>query len=269
MVHQFSRNELAIGREGLNILRNSTVAILGVGGVGSFAAEALARTGVGRLILVDRDDISITNINRQIHSLMSTIGMEKVDVMRERIKDINPNCEVICLKMFYTEETYQQFFQEEIDFVIDASDTIIYKIHIIKECLRREIPFISSMGAAYKMDPTRIKVADLFKTSYDPIAKVMRSKLRKEGITRGVPVVYSDEQPLEIDEEVRRSIVTKEQEEGSIRKVKIPPPSNAFVPSVFGLTMASYVVSSLLDLGIYHIPHSIPVKKKGKDHAKV
>ena len=150
MLHQFSRNELAFGKEGLEIMKNSTVAVLGVGGVGTFAAEALARSGVGRLVLVDKDDVDITNVNRQIIALLSTIGQPKVDLMKERIKDINPECEVIALKMFYTEETYEQFFEHELDFVIDASDTISYKIHLMKECLKRNIPIISSMGAANK-----------------------------------------------------------------------------------------------------------------------
>ena len=124
MLHQFSRNELAIGKEGLNKLKNTTVAVLGIGGVGSFAAEALARSGVGRLILVDKDDVDITNVNRQLHALLSTVGKFKADLMKERIADINPECEVISLKMFYTEETYETFFSYGLDYVIDASDTI-------------------------------------------------------------------------------------------------------------------------------------------------
>ena len=135
MLHQFSRNELAVGKDGLEILKNTTVAILGIGGVGSFAVEALARSGVGTLILVDKDDIDITNVNRQIHALLSTVGEQKVDAMKKRIMDINPNCEVIALKMFYTDETYEDFFAYKPDYVIDASDTIIYKIHLMKELL--------------------------------------------------------------------------------------------------------------------------------------
>lgn len=264
MLHQFSRNELVIGKEGLNILKNSTVAILGVGGVGSFAAEALARSGIGRIILIDKDNVDITNINRQIHALLSTIGKSKVDLMKERIHEINRDCEVINLKMFYTEETYEQLFQYDIDFVIDASDTISYKIHIIKQCLEREIPFISSMGAANKMDPTRLRVADISETTYDPIAKVIRTKLRKEGITRGVPVVFSDEKPTKIREDVRKSIVTEEQERSNIRKQKIPPASNAFVPSVCGIIMANYVYTTLLNLNIYSLPKPKRIKIKNK-----
>jgi len=251
MLHQFSRNELAIGKEGLEILKNSTVAILGVGGVGSFSAEALARSGVGRLILVDKDDVDITNINRQIHALLSTIGQPKVDLMKERIKDINPECEVIALKMFYTEETFEEFFSYNPDFVIDASDTISYKIHLMKECLNRNIAIISSMGAANKMDPTRFKIADISKTHTDPIAKVIRTRLKKEGIKKGIPVVFSDESPIVIREDVRQRVGN---DQSQIRKAKMPPSSNAFVPSVAGLIMASYTVSQLLkDIKIYRV----------------
>jgi tRNA threonylcarbamoyladenosine dehydratase len=243
MLHQFSRNELAVGKEGLDIMKNSTVAVLGIGGVGSFAAEALARSGVGRLILIDKDDVDITNVNRQLIALLSTIGQPKADLMKERIKDINPECEVIALKMFYTEETYEQIFEYGLDFVVDASDTIIYKIHLMKECLKRGIPMISSMGAANKMDPTRFQIADISKTHTDPIAKVIRTKLRKEGIRKGIPVVFSDESPIVIREDVRK-VVGKD--DAPIRKAKMPPASNAFVPSAAGLIMASYVVRELL-----------------------
>ncbi|PDM41447.1 MULTISPECIES: tRNA threonylcarbamoyladenosine dehydratase [unclassified Geobacillus] len=251
MLHQFSRNELAIGKEGLEKLKNATVAVLGVGGVGSFAVEALARSGIGRLVLVDRDNVDITNINRQIHALLSTIGRPKVELMKERIADINPECEVIALQMFYTEETYEQFFSYDLDFVIDASDTIIYKVHLMKECLKRNIPIISSMGAANKMDPTRFRIVDISKTHTDPIAKIIRSKLRKEGIRSGIPVVFSDERPIIIREDVRKVVGN---DQSPIRKAQMPPSSNAFVPSVAGLIMASYVVRELLkDIKIYRV----------------
>lgn len=244
MLHQFSRNELAIGKEGLDKLRNSTVAVLGIGGVGTFSAEALARSGVGRLILIDKDDVDITNINRQIIALLSTVGRPKVELMKERIMDINPDCEVHALKIFYTEETYEEIFQFGLDFVIDASDTISYKIHLMKECLRRNIPLISSMGAANKMDPTRFQIADISKTHTDPIAKVIRTRLRKEGITKGIPVVFSDESPIVLREDVRKTVGN---DKSQIRKAKMPPSSNAFVPSVAGLIMAGYTVRKILE----------------------
>ncbi|MFC3883044.1 ThiF family adenylyltransferase [Bacillus songklensis] len=255
MLHQFSRNELAIGKEGLDKLKGSTVAVLGIGGVGSFSVEALARSGVGRLVLVDKDDVDITNVNRQIHALLSTVGRPKVDLMKERVADINPDCEVIALKMFYTEETYEEFFSYNLDYVVDASDTISYKIHLMKECLKRKIPIISSMGAANKMDPTRFRIADISKTHTDPIAKVIRTRLRKEGIRKGIPVVFSDESPIVIREEVRK-VVGNDQAE--IRKAKMPPSSNAFVPSVAGLIMAGHVITELLkDIEIYRVGQDI------------
>jgi tRNA threonylcarbamoyladenosine dehydratase len=164
--------------------------------------------------------------------------------MKERIADINPECEVIALKMFYTEETYEQFFSYGLDYVIDASDTISYKIHLMKECLKRKIPIISSMGAANKTDPTRFRVADISQTHTDPIAKVIRTRLKKEGIKKGIKVVFSDESPIVIREDVRKSIVPDENT--NIRKAKMPPSSNAFVPSVAGLIMAGHVIMDLL-----------------------
>src|SRR5690606_32383768 len=167
--HQFSRTELAIGPEGLQKMKESTVAVLGIGGVGGIAAEALARNGVGRIILIDKDVVDITNVNRQIHALTTTVGQPKAELMQERIKLINPDGDAIALKMFYPEETYEQLFHYPLDYVVDASDPISYKIHLIKECLKRNIPIISSMGAANKMDPTRFQVADISKTTMDPI----------------------------------------------------------------------------------------------------
>ena len=251
MLHQFSRNELAIGKEGLNKLKNTTVAILGVGGVGSFAAEACARSGVGHIILVDKDNVDITNINRQLVAYLSTVGKSKSAVMKERIAVINPECEVIDMHMFYTEETYESFFDLKPDYVIDASDTVIYKIHIIKECLKRKIPIISSMGAANKMDPTRFQIADISKTHTDPLAKVIRTKLRKEGIKKGVTVVFSDESPIVIRPDVAEYVGKPEAE---IRKAKMPPSSNAFAPSVAGLVAASWVINKILaDINIQRV----------------
>ncbi|MFD7520954.1 tRNA threonylcarbamoyladenosine dehydratase [Paenibacillus chitinolyticus] len=244
MLHQFSRTELAIGPEGLEVMKGSTVAVLGIGGVGSIAAEALARTGVGRIILIDKDVVDITNVNRQIHALTTTVGQPKADLMQERIKLINPECDAIALRMFYTEETYEQLFDYKPDYVLDASDTISYKIHLIKQCLERKIPMISSMGAANKMDPTKFQVADISKTTMDPIARVVRTKLRKEGIKKGVKVVFSTEEPKKPREDVTQRIVPENAPE--IRKAQQPPASNAFVPPVVGLIMVSVCVQDLL-----------------------
>ncbi|HUC91348.1 MAG TPA: tRNA threonylcarbamoyladenosine dehydratase [Paenibacillus sp.] len=244
MLHQFSRTELAIGPEGLGVMKRSTVAVLGIGGVGSIAADALARTGIGRILLIDKDVVDITNVNRQVIALTTTVGQPKADLMRDRIKLINPDCDVVSLRMFYTEETYEKLFEYELDYVIDASDTISYKVHLIKQCLKRRIPVISSMGAANKMDPTKFVVADISKTHTDPLARVVRTKLRKDGIRSGVKVVFSTEAPMKPREDVTQRIVPENAPE--IRKAQQPPASNAFVPPVAGLIMVSVVVRDLL-----------------------
>ena len=163
--------------------------------------------------------------------------------MKERIADVNKDCEVIGLHMFYTEETYEEIFGYAPDYVIDASDTISYKIHLIKECVARGIKIISSMGAANKLDPTRFKIADISKTHTDPIAKVIRLRLRKEGIKKGVPVVFSDESPIVVREDV---VDTVGKPDAQIRKAKMPPASNAYVPSVAGLVCASWVLNDIV-----------------------
>ncbi|MDN4618769.1 tRNA threonylcarbamoyladenosine dehydratase [Paenibacillus sp. PsM32] len=245
MLNQFSRTELAFGSEGMEVMKNSTVAVLGIGGVGSIAVEALARTGVGRIILIDKDTVDITNINRQIHALTTTVGQKKADLMVDRVKLINPECEAIALNMFYTEETYEELFKYDLDYVIDASDTIIYKIHLIKQCLERNIPVISSMGAANKMDPSQFQVADISQTKMDPIARIVRTKLRQEGIKKGVKVVFSTEKPMKPRQDITDKIVPENAPE--IRKAKQPPASNAFVPPVAGLIMVSVTVRELLE----------------------
>ncbi|WP_019415506.1 ThiF family adenylyltransferase [Paenisporosarcina sp. TG20] len=250
MLHQFSRNELAVGTEGVDLLRSTTVAILGIGGVGSFAAEACARSGVGKIILVDKDNVDITNINRQLVAYTSTVGRSKSEIMKERILDINPNCEVYDLHMFYTEETFEEFFSYNLDYVIDASDTIIYKVHLMKECIARNVKIISSMGAANKTDPTKFQIADISKTHTDPLAKIIRKKLRKEGIYKGIPVVFSDESPIVVRPDIVETVGNPNAE---IRKAKMPPSSNAFVPSVAGLVAASWVIND--------ITREIPVKR--------
>lgn len=244
MKHQFSRNELAYGQEGLDLLKEQTVVVLGVGGVGSFAAEALARTNIGHIILIDKDDVDITNVNRQLHALTSTIGQSKVTLMEERIKLINPDCKVTSLHMFYTEDTYEELFEQyDIDYFIDASDTIMYKVHLMGQCLNRGIKVISSMGAANKTDPTRFQIEDISKTHTDRMARIIRQKLKKKGIRKGIPVVFSDESPIIIREDVKATVGD---ENAPTRKAQIPPSSNAFVPSVVGLICASYVINDIL-----------------------
>jgi tRNA A37 threonylcarbamoyladenosine dehydratase len=247
ILHRFSRTELAIGPEGLEKMKQSSICVLGIGGVGSFAVEALARTGVGRLILVDRDNVDITNVNRQIHAFEDTVGKPKVELMQERVLRINPDCEVVPLKMFYTPETRDTLFAHDMDYVIDAVDTISSKIDLIVECKKRGIPIVSSMGAANKMDPSQFRVLDISRTTVDPIAKVIRRELRKRGIFEGVPVVCSSEHPLVPREDVRRTMVSPDVEAAStVRKAKNPPASIAFVPPVAGMILASVAVRDLL-----------------------
>lgn len=230
MVHMFDRTELLVGSSGLEILSRAKVAIFGVGGVGSFVAEALARSAVGTLVLVDHDEIDVTNLNRQIHALHSTIGLPKVRVMATRIKDINPTCTVEVHQEFYTPEREDEFSPWDYDYVIDAIDSVGSKVGLIMACLRRKIPIVSSMGAANKLDPTGFQVVDISKTYNDPLARVIRKRLREQGIDRGLNVVFSPELPVARTTELQGRV----------------PGSVAFVPPVAGLVMAGFVVKELL-----------------------
>lgn len=229
MVNEFSRLELMLGKDAIHKLKGSTVVIIGLGGVGSFAAEALARSAIGHLILIDKDVVDITNINRQIHALADTIGEYKVDLMRERIKKINPECQVIALSIYYNEKTAEQIFQFNPDYIIDAIDTMSSKVNIIVECKNRNVPIISSMGTANKLDPTQLTVTDISKTHMDPVAKIIRKELRKHGIDKGVRVVFSPEKPIKLKNLDDETTVG----------------SNGFVPPVAGLIMASVVIRDL------------------------
>ena len=193
-LHSFSRTELLIGTKGLEKLRNSTVAIFGIGGVGSFAAEALARSGVYGLVLADGDNICLTNINRQIHALYSTVGKSKVDTMKVRILDINPKATVTIYKEFYNSENAERLLAENYDYVVDAIDMVTSKLDLVERCKKYNIPIISAMGTGNKLDPTKLEVADIYDTSACPLAKVMRKQLRKRGI-RDLKVVYSPDAP--------------------------------------------------------------------------
>lgn len=246
MLTQYSRTELVFGKEGVAILRAKTVAVLGAGGVGSFAMEALARTGIGTLVLIDKDEVDVTNCNRQLPALFTTIGLPKVQVMKDRLNAVNPDCNVIAHQTFFLEETKDVLFQYKLDYVVDAIDTISAKMLLIEECVRRSIPIVSSMGAANKIDPTRFRIVDLMDTRVDPIAKVMRRELRKRGIGRGIKTVCSTESPRQPREDVRQSIVAPDVMANSpLRKAKNPPASTAYVPSVAGLILASVVIHDL------------------------
>ena len=231
MQHEFSRTELLIGNTGLEKLRQSTVMIFGIGGVGSYTVEALARAGIGHLILVDYDDICLTNINRQLHALHSTVGMAKIEVMKHRILEINPKAHVETIKKFYTAADADHFLDRELNYVIDAIDTVSSKVNLAKECLQRNVSFISSMGAGNRLTAENYKVTDISKTSGDPLAKAMRKLLRKEGITQGIKVVFSSDLPL---------TPISSNEDCHI------PGSISFVPSVVGLLIAGEVIRDLL-----------------------
>ena len=235
MINEFSRTELLFGEDKLNILKKSRVAIFGVGGVGGYVAEALARSGVGTIDLVDNDVVSLTNINRQIIALHSTIGMPKVEVMAERIRDINPQAVVNVHNCFYTPETSGDFDFSKYDYVVDAIDTVAGKIELVMQAKASETPIICSMGAGNKLDPTAFEVADIYKTSVCPLARVMRYELKKRGVKK-LKVVYSKEIPV-------TPFKNEEAEDSSRRST---PGSVAFVPSVAGLVIASEVIRDLV-----------------------
>ena len=234
-LNRLTRTEMVIGSDGLDILKNAHVAIFGVGGVGSFAAEALARSGVGRLTLIDFDRIALTNLNRQLHALDTTIGQYKVDVMKERIALINPEIQVNAVKQRYDADTSESIFADGFDFVIDAIDMVTSKLHLIVTCQERDIPVVSSMGTGNKLDPTRLAMADISKTSVCPLAKVMRKELKARGVKK-LMVVFSTELPVE----------PQNLDPNPSNPRKVTPGSVSFVPPVSGFFMASYVVRTLI-----------------------
>lgn len=232
MINEFSRTALLLGEEKLNKLKNSTVAVFGVGGVGGYVAEALARSGIGHIVLVDKDVVSLTNLNRQVIALHSTVGKPKTEVMASRIKDINPNTVVEVKDCFYLPETSGEFDFSKYDYVVDAIDTVTGKIELVMQANSCNTPIISSMGTGNKLDPTAFEVADIYKTSVCPLARVMRYELKKRGIKK-LKVVYSKEKPITPNENAECDKAGKTV--GSI----------AFVPSVAGLIIASEVVKDL------------------------
>jgi len=250
-LHRFSRTELLIGSAGLNRLKDATVAVFGLGGVGSYAAEALCRAGVGRLVIVDFDDICLTNVNRQLHAMDGTVGKAKALVMAERMRLINPQAEIIPYQDFYAAENSDFLLADHYDYVIDAIDHITSKLHLIRTCRERNIPIISSMGAAAKMDPTQIEVADISQTNKCRMARSVRKLLKKQGIASGVKVVFSTEEYRE--QEVKEGgckgnciCPNKEDQRFSCEHRRVILGSVSFIPSIFGLTMAGVVVNDLL-----------------------
>jgi len=249
--HRFSRMELLVGREGRALLASSSVAVFGVGGVGSYAVEALARAGVGRLTLVDFDDICLTNVNRQIHALDGAIGRAKVQVMAERCRAINPDIGIEPVKAFYEAKSSDELLGRGYDYVLDCIDHITAKLHLIQSCKERGLPVISSMGAANKLDATKIGVADLFHTQKCRLARIIRKELRRRGITSGVRVVYSTEEfrPLSPEAPVcAENCICPNKEDQSWRCTdrRVILGSSSYIPPIFGLTMAGEVIRTLL-----------------------
>ncbi len=247
MLHAFSRTEILIGTEALNKLRESKVAVIGIGGVGTFAVEALVRTGVGAFVLVDDDCICLTNINRQLHATRNTLGKPKVEVMKERILSINPKAKVITHQAFYSKDNADSLLSTDYDYVIDAIDTISAKIDLVVRCKAKGIPIISSMGAGNKMDPTAFRVADLYETSVDPIAKVMRYELKRRDIS-SLKVVFSTEPPIKpriLESDCRTDCICTNKERTCTKRRAIPG-SMAFIPSVAGLILGGEVTKDLI-----------------------
>lgn len=235
-LNEFCRTELLVGEEGIAKLHNSKVIVFGIGGVGSFVVEALTRAGVGNLILVDNDTICISNINRQIHARQYTVGMIKVEAMKERVISINPNCNVEAKQVFITAENISEIIPSDVDYVVDAIDTVTSKLALAEYCYKNNINIISSMGTGNKIDPTQFRVSDVFKTKVCPLAKVMRYELRKRGVKK-LKVVYSEEMPMTPDK--GRAVPSQKRQ---------TPGSISFVPPVAGMIIGGEVIKDLTGL---------------------
>lgn len=236
MINEFSRTELLLGADGMEKLKRARIAVFGIGGVGSYAVEALARAGIGALDLIDNDVISLTNINRQIIALHSTVGLPKTKVMAARVKDINSDCEVRTYQTFYGPDTAEQFDFAQYDYIIDAIDTVTGKLALAVNAQKANTPIISSMGTGNKLDPTAFTVTDIYKTSFCPLARIMRKELRKRGVEK-LKVVYSEEEALTPEG------VTEELPQGR-RSI---PGSVSFVPSAAGLILAGEVIKDIVN----------------------
>lgn len=250
MPDEFSRTELLIGRKALDRLEKSRVAVFGIGGVGSYTAEGLIRAGVGSIMLVDDDRICLTNINRQLHATRKTVGKFKADVMKERLLEINPKATVDSVKLFYSAQTSETFFEgSKIDYIVDAIDTVSSKIDLVLQAKQRGIPIISCMGAGNKLDPTKFEVTDIYNTSICPLAKVMRHELRQRGVD-SLKVVYSRETPITpVETEQTSCKFHCICPEGTARKCtqrRQVPGSISFVPSVAGLIISGEVVKDII-----------------------
>lgn len=249
MLNQFSRTELLFGKEAMDKLQNSKVAVFGIGGVGGYVCEALVRSGVYHFDLIDDDQVCLTNLNRQIIATRKTIGQYKVDVMRERILEINPDADVSVHKCFFLPENADEFPFEEYDYVVDAVDTVTAKIELVMKAQEKGVPIISSMGAGNKLDPSAFKVADIYKTRVDPLARVMRREMKKRGVKK-LKVVYSEEDPKRPIEDMavscRNNCICPPGAQHKCTERRDIPGSTAFVPSVAGLIIAGEVIKDLI-----------------------
>ncbi|MDD6435390.1 MAG: tRNA threonylcarbamoyladenosine dehydratase [Clostridiales bacterium] len=250
MLNQFSRTQLLLGEEAMEKLKNARVAVFGIGGVGGYVCEALARTGVGHFDLIDDDKVCLTNINRQIIATRKTVGRYKTEVMKERMLEINPDIEVTLHQCFFLPETAEDFHFEDYDYVVDAVDTVTAKIELVMKCKETGVPIISSMGAGNKLDASAFQVADIYKTQMCPLAKVMRRELKKRGVKR-LKVVYSEEKPISPREDMsiscKSNCICPPGAEHKCTERRAIPGSVAFVPSVAGLIMAGEVVKDLIE----------------------
>ena len=248
MLNQFSRSQLLLGESNMKKLSEARVAIFGIGGVGGYVAEALARTGVGSFVLIDDDKVCLTNINRQIIATRKTVGQYKTDVMRDRILDINPDAEIEVRKCFFLPETAHEFDFTQYSYVVDAVDTVTAKLEIIMQATQNNVPVISCMGAGNKLDPTQFQVTDLYKTTMCPLAKVMRRECKKRGVQK-LKVVYSPEKPTRPIEDMsiscRANCICPLGAEHKCTERRDIPGSVAFVPSVAGLIAAGEVIKDL------------------------
>lgn len=248
MLDQFSRTQLLLGAEAIEKFKNSRVAVFGIGGVGGFVVEGLVRSGIGAFDLVDDDKVCLTNLNRQIIATRKTVGKYKVDVMKERILDINPDVDVTTHKCFYLPDTAEKFDFSAYDYVVDAVDTVSAKIELILRASEADVPIISCMGAGNKLDPTRFEVTDIYKTSVCPLAKVMRRELKKRGIKK-LKVVYSKEEPITPIEDMsiscKKNCICPPGAAHKCTERRAIPGSVSFVPSVAGLIIAGEVLKDL------------------------
>lgn len=248
MLNQFSRTQLLLGKEAMDALSASRVAVFGIGGVGGYVCEALVRSGVGAFDLIDDDKICLTNLNRQLIATRSTVGKYKVDVMEARMKDINPNVDIRTHKCFFLPENADEFPFSEYDYIVDAVDTVSAKLSLAVKAQEAGVPIISSMGAGNKLDATAFRVADIYKTSMDPLARVMRRELKKRGVKK-LKVVYSQEQPIRPVEDMsiscRTHCICPPGAKHKCTERRDIPGSTAFVPSVVGLIIAGEIVRDI------------------------